>query len=154
MEGTDEGYKVFDDGLYFKNRFRLEDGDVVIFNGREMVLHGKILGYSTNVFEIDDHKFHPFFWKELQFSNIFYLSTLILLRILRSKMTRKKTDNAPKFSYRFSKFRIGKNKYNLKFYYLLRDSNPHAYLINKEILQVSDRDYDGTFEPQTLFLFY
>ena len=38
MEGTDEGFKVFDDGLYFKNRFRLKDGDVVIFNGREMVL--------------------------------------------------------------------------------------------------------------------
>jgi hypothetical protein len=139
IEGEDEGFKVFDDGLYFKNRFKLEDGDMVTFNGRQMVLHGEILGYSTNVFEVDDYKFHPFYWKETENSNFFFLSIFIKKRIIDSKMRR---------------FRIGKRKYNLLC--SIKHSLQSLCLDDfqkRTSIYVSDRDYDGTFEPQTLFLF-
>ena len=93
---------------YLKNRLKLEDGDIVMVGIEEYEFSGGRLWYISHFF-VDDRKFHPLFWSQIE-SSLYHFPWPILDRIFGSKVKKDKVGN-----FIFSKVKIGKSRYNVRF---------------------------------------
>jgi hypothetical protein len=117
-------FKVdFSDLFKIKNRFRPQDGDIIL-------CPTKMFFWINNICDVvrllvSDSSFHPMFWEENQTPIYFHFSKDILKKISRSKLILKDS------YFTFSKVKIGKSRFDIRITPESMTRRTLAYIISR-----------------------